>query len=83
MISSSTVSSHAMTQPKPLLYDVRALAQALSLSPATIHQYASKRPEMLPPRMATPHRKLLWAIADVEAWIERHRPQPEDQEAGA
>lgn len=58
-----------------LVVNAQELAQALGLQLATVHQYASKRPEMLPPRMALPTRKLLWSVKDVEEWVEAHRPQ--------
>lgn len=64
-----------------LVVNARELALALGLEVATIHQYASKRPDMLPPRLTLPTRKLLWAVKDVEEWVEAYRkPRPvEDQ----
>ena len=65
-----------------LVLDARELATALSLPHTTVQQYASKFPDRLPPRMRMPSRKLMWAVADVEAWVEAHRayavptPQP-------
>lgn len=56
-----------------LVVDVRELAEMLSISPVTVRQYASRHPEKLPPRLKAPTRKLLWAVKDVEEWIEKHR----------
>ena len=66
-----------------LVLDVKGLAQALSLSPTTVQQNASRYPERLPPRLKTPSRKLLWAVKDVEEWIEKHRAsQPAPAQSG-
>ena len=67
-----------------LVLDAKELAVALSLPVTTIQQYASKYPDKLPPRLGTPSRKLLWAVKDVEAWIDQHRAasQPTPQESG-
>jgi predicted DNA-binding transcriptional regulator AlpA len=56
-----------------LVLDSKGLAEALSMSPLTVRQSASRNPERLPPRLAVPGRKLLWAVKDVEEWIEKHR----------
>lgn len=56
-----------------LVLDSRGLADALSLPLNTVRQYASKFPEKLPPRMNHPGRKLMWSVADVEAWVQKHR----------
>jgi predicted DNA-binding transcriptional regulator AlpA len=56
-----------------LVLDAKELAEALSLPVTTVQQYASKYPEKLPPRLTTPSRKLLWAVKDVEAWVDQHR----------
>jgi predicted DNA-binding transcriptional regulator AlpA len=60
-----------------MVLDVKGLAEALSISPVTVQQNASRHPERLPPRLKTPTRKLLWAVKDVEEWIERHRASPQ------
>lgn len=60
-----------------LTLDSKGLAEALSIPVATIHQYASKYPEKLPPRLNYPGRRLLWSVKDVEAWVEQHRSRPE------
>ena len=63
-----------------LVLDSKELAQALGLSVTTVRQSASRYPERLPPRLKTPSRKLLWAVKDVEEWVERYRssaPKPE------
>lgn len=65
-----------------LVLDVRGLAEALSLSPVTVRQHASRFPDRLPPRLNTPSRKLLWAVADVEAWVEQHREKKPGAEPG-
>lgn len=65
-----------------LLLDVKGLAQALSLSPLTVQQNASRHPEKLPPRIDIGSRKLLWAVADVEAWIEQRREKKPGGEPG-
>ena len=59
-----------------LVLDVKGLAEALSISPMTVRQNASRFPGRLPPRLNTPSRKLLWAVKDVEEWIEKHRASP-------
>jgi predicted DNA-binding transcriptional regulator AlpA len=56
-----------------LTLDAKGLAEALSLPVRTVQQYASRYPERLPPRLNLPSRKLMWAVADVQDWIERHR----------
>jgi len=56
-----------------LVLDVKGLAEALSLSVTSVRQLASRHPERLPPRLSLPHKRLLWAVKDVEEWIERHR----------
>lgn len=65
-----------------LTLDAKGLAEALSLPVRTVQQYASRYPDRLPPRLNLPSRKLMWAVADVEEWIERHRAtsQPALQE---
>lgn len=60
-----------------LVLDVHGLAEAISMPIGTVHQYASKYPEKLPPRLRVPGRKLRWAVKDVEAWIEAHREASE------
>ncbi len=56
-----------------LVLDAKELATALSLPHNTVQQYASKFPDKLPPRLNMPCRKLMWAVADVEAWVEARR----------
>lgn len=56
-----------------LTFDAKGLAEALSLPVRTVQQYASRHPERLPPRMSVPTRKLMWAVADVEDWVNRRR----------
>ena len=56
-----------------LTLDAKGLAEALSLPLRTVQQYASRHPERLPPRLNLPSRKLMWAIEDVQAWVDRHR----------
>lgn len=65
-----------------LVLDVVGLAEALSISPLTVRQNASRHPDRLPPRLKTPSRKLLWAVADVEAWVEKHREKKPGAEPG-
>jgi predicted DNA-binding transcriptional regulator AlpA len=66
-----------------MVLDVKGLAEALSISPVTVQQNASRHPEKLPPRLNIPTRKLLWAVKDVEEWIEKHRAsQPTPAESG-
>lgn len=57
-----------------LVLDVKGLAEALSISPVTVRQNASRHPERLPPRLNSRGRKLLWAVKDVEEWVEAQRP---------
>jgi hypothetical protein len=64
-----------------LVLDVHGLAEALSLSPITVRQYASRHPDRIPPRMPNPTRKLLWAVKDVEEWIDTNRKKPLQPEA--
>lgn len=55
------------------LFTVKDLARILHKSPVTVRDAASKRPHLLPPRVAIPGgRPLLWRRVDVEAWIARH-----------
>lgn len=62
-----------MRSDMKLVLDVKGLAEALSISPMTVRQNASRHPDRLPPRLNTPSRKLLWAVKDVEDWIEKYR----------
>ena len=68
-------------------YNLRELAEAIGLAPATVKQYASRYPERLPPRLTTPTRRLLWSIKTVEEWLEAHDPkreaEPPDQTAAS
>lgn len=57
-----------------LVLNTKELAEALGLRPSTIHQYSTKRPDQLPPRLNTGSRRLLWAVKDVEEWVEARRP---------
>ena len=65
-----------------LTLDAKGLAEALSLPVRTVQQYASRYPEKIPPKLNLPTKKLMWAVADVEAWVEKHRvaSQPTQQE---
>lgn len=56
-----------------LVIDTKGLAELLRLSVGTIHQYASKAPEKLPPRLQLPGRRLQWAVEDVQAWLQAHK----------
>ena len=56
-----------------LMMNAKELAEALGMPLSTVQQYASKRPETLPPRMKLATRKLMWSVKDVEAWIHTHR----------
>ena len=63
-----------------LALDAKELATALGLSLSTVHQYASKSPEKLPPRLNLPGRRLLWAAQDVELWVNSHRQSAPPQD---
>lgn len=66
-----------------LTLDARGLSEAISMPLRTVQQYASRYPDRLPPRLNLPQRKLLWAVEDVQAWVQKHRPaasQPAPQE---
>lgn len=56
-----------------LILNTKELAKVLHLSVGTIHQYATKAPERLPPRLKLPGRRLQWAAKDVQAWVEARR----------
>lgn len=59
-----------------LVLNAKELAEALSMRLSTIHQYSSKQPDRLPPRL-TGSRRLRWAVKDVEEWVEsRRQPEP-------
>jgi len=55
-----------------LLMNAQELSEAIGIPLGTIYQYASKKPEVLPPRMQMATRKLLWSVDDVEAWVRAH-----------
>lgn len=55
-----------------LMMDAEELSAVIKLSVATIYQYASKNPERLPPRLVLPGRQLVWAVKDVERWVDQH-----------
>jgi predicted DNA-binding transcriptional regulator AlpA len=65
-----------------LTLDAKGLAEALSLPVRTVQQYASRHPDRLPPRLNLPSRKLMWAVSDVQAWVDQYReasPQAQHQ----
>jgi predicted DNA-binding transcriptional regulator AlpA len=66
-----------------LILNSNDLADALGYSVQTIHQFSSKNPDRLPPRLVMPgRRRLAWAKKDVDAWVESLRaastPTPQD-----
>ena len=63
-----------------LIYNALELSQVLAMPLGTMRQYATKKPEALPPRTKLPTRKLLWSVADVEAWVHANRGSPEPRE---
>lgn len=65
-----------------LTLDAKGLAEALSLPVRTVQQYASRHPDRIPPRLNLPTKRLMWAVEDVEAWVQKHRAasQPTLQE---
>jgi len=52
-----------------LVLNSKELAEALGLSMHTVRQYASKNPELLPPRMNTGMRRAMWSVDDVQRWV--------------
>lgn len=57
-----------------LVLNCEALAEALSMKLDTVRAYASRYPEKLPPRLNIPFGKPMWAVADVQEWVQQHRP---------
>jgi predicted DNA-binding transcriptional regulator AlpA len=56
-----------------LVLNARELAEAIGYEYSTVRQYASKHPELLPPRTKLPTRKLLWEVEVVKEWLRAHR----------
>lgn len=56
-----------------LTLNAEELAAAIGYEVSTVRQYASKHPELLPPRCKLPTRKLLWEIEAVQDWLRKHR----------
>lgn len=54
------------------LINTKDLAKLLGLTVGSVHQYASRAPERLPPRMRLPGRRLQWDRDVVMAWLEDH-----------
>lgn len=55
-----------------LTLNARELAKAIGFEYSTVRQYASKHPELLPPRCKLPTRKLLWDVDVVREWVKKH-----------
>lgn len=77
--SGAYVPEALFTNTMKLILDARGLAEAISLPVRTVQQYASRYPDKLPPRLNLPNRKLLWAMEDVQQWVQRHRPAVSEQ----
>lgn len=60
-----------------LTLNARELAKAIGFEYSTVRQYASKHPEMLPPRCKLPTRKLLWDVDVVREWVKKHNEPPD------
>lgn len=56
-----------------LVLNARELAEAIGYEYSTVRQYASKHPELLPPRCKLPVKKLLWEVEAVQQWLRKHR----------
>jgi predicted DNA-binding transcriptional regulator AlpA len=56
-----------------LTYNVRELAEAIGLQEGTVKRMCSTDPDKLPPMLKMPIKRRMWAIKDVEAWIESMR----------
>lgn len=61
-----------------LVLNAKELADAIGYEYSTVRQYASKHPELLPPRCKLPVRKLLWEVAAVEEWLRSHRAEVDE-----
>ena len=59
-----------------LVLDIEGLAEALSLSPDTVRQYCTQKPEKLPPRLRVDYRKPMWSVEDVQRWIRDRSEYP-------
>jgi predicted DNA-binding transcriptional regulator AlpA len=60
-------------KPVKLVLNAKQLAVAIGYEYSTVRQYASKHPELLPPRCKLPVRKLLWEVEAVQDWLRSHR----------
>lgn len=55
----------------------QGLADLLGVAKGTIHNRWCLRPETLPPALVLPgFQGPRWTMADVVAWLEKHRAQP-------
>lgn len=61
-----------------LTLNARELAAAIGYELSTVRQYATKHPELLPPRCKLPVRKLLWEVEAVQQWLRSHRAEAEE-----
>lgn len=68
-----------MNQVTKLTYDVDELAAAIGFPVNTVKKMCSTEPEKLPPMLNLPIKRRLWAIKDVEAWIDAMRPASSQQ----
>lgn len=46
------------------------LAKILQMTPKTVGEYVTRKPEALPPRVILPNcRRVLWRLVDVNDWL--------------
>lgn len=48
---------------------VQELSEIIHKTPKTILTFTSRNPELLPPMLPYPGRKVLWDVATVEEWL--------------
>lgn len=65
-------------KPIKLTLNAKELAEAIGYEYSTVRQYASKHPELLPPRCKLPVRKLLWEVEAVQEWLRKHRAEDDE-----
>jgi len=50
---------------------IEELAAILHMTPKTVSEYVTRKPEALPPRLVLPNcRRVIWRAVDVSEWLE-------------
>jgi hypothetical protein len=61
----------------PALLTTDQLARLLKRDPSTLRRWRTSQPVQGPPYIRLSARVVMYDLADVEAWLARHRTDPE------